>query len=127
MRLDTIRLVRSSVLVLALTVPACAVRAPTTIQDAAQVIGEAALALDAAERDAFASGLYDAAKHQAIGQAVLRALRGARAFERAVAAGDAVGPPRLELLGALDDVAAAAAGGPAIQAAVFTIRRVLQE
>lgn len=101
----------------------CAAR--TNVQKSALSVGELALGVDQAERDAFAGNLYSAERHQAIGKVVLRLLYAARAYERAVATGSSPAATRADVVSALNDLASASAGVPVILNAVQLVRTAL--
>lgn len=113
----------AALLAIALVTTACAAR--SEIQTASLSVGELSLAVDQAERDAYAGKLYDAERHAIIGKSVLRLLYAARAFERTVAAEANPEATRAELLRALDDIEKTAQGVPPILTAVGAIRSVL--
>lgn len=111
------------VVVLITPIASCAARA--NLGQSALVVGELALAVDQAERDAFAARLYDEARHQALGKVVLRVLYAARAYERGVAGGADVTTIRTDLVRALDDAARTAVGVPALVTAIGAVRTAL--
>lgn len=109
--------------VLLLSLGSCAARSDA--RRAALTIGEVALTIDQQERNAFAAKLYGAEKHQELGGHVLRILYGARAYERAVAAGQDPSVIRVDLLRALADLEQAAKGVDVIGDAVRAVRVLL--
>lgn len=73
-------------LVVLLVLAGCAGTLRDRIRTSAMLTGEAALTIDQAERDLYATGAYDAATHKELGGYVLTALTAVRAYERAAAA-----------------------------------------
>lgn len=96
-----------------------------SVEDAALTVGELALAVDQAERTAFEGGLYDQARHTALGKQVLRLLYAARAFERSVAVTDGSGDIRTELRAAVESLYQAVQDVPGLRAAVEPLRNLL--
>lgn len=110
--------------VLLLSLASCAARGDA--RRAALTVGEVALTIDQQERNAFAAKLYDAERHEALGGHVLRILYGARAYERAVAAGQDSSAIRSDLLAALADLERAAKDVTIIVDAVHGVRAILE-
>lgn len=77
------RLAPVFVVVLAVTLCACGATIRDNIRTAALVTGTVALDVDKTERDLYATGIYDAATHKAIGAKILVMLESCQAFERA--------------------------------------------
>lgn len=102
---------------------ACAARGDA--RRAALTIGEVALTLDQQERNAFEAKLYGPDKHAELGVLVLRVLYGARAYERAVGAGQDPLAIRADLLKALADLEASAKGVNVVVDSVHAVRAVL--
>ena len=111
-------------LVVALTFSACASR-QAQLEDIALSVGELALQVDHAERVAYESGLYSAARHKTLGVIVLRILVAAQAFERAALTGHDGRIERQEVIAALDAAAKASIDIPPLSAAIFAVQRFL--
>jgi cellobiose-specific phosphotransferase system component IIC len=73
-------------LLILVLITGCAGSIRDNVRKSVLVTGEVALSIDQAERDVYATGVYDAAKHKQIGAAILVMLTAVRAYERAVAA-----------------------------------------
>jgi hypothetical protein len=104
---------------------ACTGARANNVETAAVVSSELVLAIDAAEQDAFQSGLYSVERHREISQVILKALYAERALVRAAIANEDPTNARLALIRALDDVSVVAKGVPAVVTAVEVVKIAL--
>ncbi len=74
------------VVLTALMLASCGATIQQNIRNTALVVGTVALDVDQAERDLYATGAYDAAKHKQIGAVILTMLESSQAFVRAAQA-----------------------------------------
>ena len=116
----------AAIAMVALLLPACALK-QQPVDDLALTVGELVLQIDNAERTAFEGGVISAERHKQNGPIVLKLLYAARAFERAVAAGEDGRARRQELAAVLADLQKTAGDVPDLAAAIGVLQRFLAE
>ena len=114
-------------LVVGLVVSSCAARGPMTLPQSSLAAFQLSAAIDDAEQQSYAAGLYGEAKHLMFDDIVKRILVAARGYDQAVsgATDQPVGNARDTLVLALDDLEIVIKGVPKLEVAVKALRALV--